>query len=141
MSGHRGRVKSRGLHAPRPFAPRRAYSREMKTFLGHPGGAQKVYDPNGTDRLPQASITLSDKTPKNTSRAHTPAPARGESTVRQLAPLHRKAVNQAAHAAALRFEIELRERWTKELTDALEAGASFQDVQKKIATLATRQRH
>lgn len=61
--------------------------------------------------------------------------------MRQLAPVHRKAVNQAAHAAALRYEIELREQWTKELADALEAGASFQDVQKKIATLATRQRH
>jgi len=56
--------------------------------------------------------------------------------MRQLAPLHRKAVNQAAHAAALRFEIELRERWTKELTDALEAGATFDELQEKIAKLA-----
>jgi hypothetical protein len=57
--------------------------------------------------------------------------------MRQLAPLHRKAVNQTAHAAALRFEIELRERWTKELTDALEAGATFVEIQARIAELST----
>jgi len=56
--------------------------------------------------------------------------------MRQLAPLHRKAVNQTAHAAALRYEIELRERWTKELTQALEDGASFQALQDRIAELA-----
>lgn len=59
--------------------------------------------------------------------------------MRQLAPLHRKAVNQAAHAAALRYEIELRERWTKELTDALEAGATFAEIQVMIAQQCAKQ--
>lgn len=107
----------------------------MKTFLGHPGGA-KVYDLNGLDRLSLAPISLSHKTDKNTTRAH--ARARGEPHMRQLAPVHRKAVNQAAHAAALRYEMELHERWTKELTDALEAGASFAAIQAKIEGLAAK---
>lgn len=53
-----------------------------------------------------------------------------------LATVHRKAVNQAAHAAALRFEIETRSRWIAELTEALEAGATFQELQERIAKLA-----
>lgn len=93
-----GRVKSGGLHAPRPFAPRRARNREMKTFLARSGGAQKVYDFNGLDRLPSFFQLLTRKSRKNTPRAH--ARARGEPNMRQLAPLHRKALNQAAHAAA-----------------------------------------
>lgn len=49
-----------------------------------------------------------------------------------LATAERKAVNQAAHAAAVRFEIETRDRWIQALTEALEAGATFQELQEKI---------
>lgn len=52
-----------------------------------------------------------------------------------LAPVHRKRINQLAHAAALRFELETREKWITELTKAREAGASFDQLQERIATL------
>lgn len=55
--------------------------------------------------------------------------------MKTLAPMHRKAVNQAAHAAAVRFEIATRDRWIQQLTQALEAGASFQQMQERIAAL------
>ena len=55
--------------------------------------------------------------------------------MKTLSTNHRKAVNQAAHAAAQRFEIEIRERWLAELVEALEAGASFQELQERIAEL------
>ena len=54
-----------------------------------------------------------------------------------LAPIHRKAVNQAPHAAAKRFEIETRDKWIRELTQTLEGGASFQKMQARIAKLAS----
>ncbi len=52
--------------------------------------------------------------------------------MKTLATAHRKAGNQAAHAAAVRFEIETRDRWIQALTEALEAGATFQELQEKI---------
>jgi truncated hemoglobin YjbI len=60
--------------------------------------------------------------------------------MKTLATVHRKAVNQAAHAAALRFEMETRERWIRELTEALEAGASFQELREKLEQLARAKR-
>ena len=60
--------------------------------------------------------------------------------MKTLVTAHRKAVNQAAHAAGLRFEIETRDRWLQELTQALEAGATFQELQERIGTLNTRLR-
>ena len=57
--------------------------------------------------------------------------------MKTLAPIHRQAVNRAAHAAAVRFEIETRDRWIQELTRALEAGATFQELQERIAKLAS----
>ena len=59
--------------------------------------------------------------------------------MKTLAPIHRKAVNQAAHAAALRFEMETRDRWIAELTEALEAGSTFTEIDVFIAALATKQ--
>ena len=56
--------------------------------------------------------------------------------MKTLAPVHRRAVNQAAHAAALRFEIETRDRWIQELTQALEAGASFEKLQQLRSSMA-----
>ena len=55
--------------------------------------------------------------------------------MKTLATLHRKAVNQAAHAAAVRFEIETRDKWLRGLTEALEAGATFQELQEEIEAL------
>lgn len=55
--------------------------------------------------------------------------------MKTLAPAHRKAVNQAAHAAAVRFEIETRDRWILELTQALQAGATYDQMQARIASL------
>jgi uncharacterized protein HemY len=55
--------------------------------------------------------------------------------MKTLSTIHRKAVNQAAHAASQRFEMETRDRWIAELTKALEAGASFAEIQAKIAGL------
>ena len=57
--------------------------------------------------------------------------------LKTLVTAHRKAVNQAAHAAGLRFEIATRDRWIQELTQALEAGATFAEMQEKIEALAT----
>ena len=57
--------------------------------------------------------------------------------VKILAPMHRKAVNQAAHSAAVRFEIVKREEWIQSLTDALNNGASFAEMQERIAKLAS----
>ena len=54
--------------------------------------------------------------------------------MKTLAPIHRKAVNQAAHAAAVRFEIEARDKWIRELTEALEAGATFAELQERVST-------
>ena len=56
--------------------------------------------------------------------------------MKTLSSVHRKAINQAAHAAAQRFEVETRDRWIAELTKALEEGASFADLQERIAKLA-----
>ena len=56
--------------------------------------------------------------------------------MKTLAPIHRKAVNRAAHAAAVRFEIETRDKWIRELTEALEAGATFDQLQEHLARLA-----
>lgn len=56
--------------------------------------------------------------------------------MKTLSSVHRKAINQAAHAAAQRFEVETRDRWIADLTKALEEGASFADLQARIAKLA-----
>ena len=56
--------------------------------------------------------------------------------MKTLATVHRKAVNQAAHAAALRFEIETRDKLMRELTDALSAGETFAQLQDRVAKLA-----
>ena len=53
-----------------------------------------------------------------------------------LATVHRKRINQLAHAAALRYELETRDRWIAELSEALSAGASFVELQERIAGLA-----
>ena len=58
--------------------------------------------------------------------------------MKTLAPMHRKAVNQAAHAAAVRFEVETRDRWIAELTEALDAGATFSEMQAKVVVLGTK---
>ena len=50
---------------------------------------------------------------------------------------HRRAVNQAAHAHALKVELETRDRWIKELTEALNAGETFAQIQERIAKLAS----
>ena len=60
-------------------------------------------------------------------------------TMKTLAPIHRKAVNQAAHAAAVRFEIETRDRWLTELAQALADGASFAELGERIAKLSRAQ--
>lgn len=57
--------------------------------------------------------------------------------MKTLVTAHRKAVNKAAHAAAVRFEIETRDRWLYELTQALETGATFQELQARVAKLAS----
>ena len=57
--------------------------------------------------------------------------------LKTLVTAHRKAINQAAHAAAARFEVEARDKWVRELTEALEAGATFQEMQERIAKLAS----
>ncbi len=57
--------------------------------------------------------------------------------MKTLAPIHRKQLNQAAHAAAVRFEIETRDRWIHELTEALNAGETFAELQERIAKLAS----
>ena len=56
--------------------------------------------------------------------------------MKTLATPHRKAVNRAAHAFALKVELLTRERWINELTQALQGGASFAEIQKRIAALA-----
>jgi hypothetical protein len=53
-----------------------------------------------------------------------------------LAPSHRKKINQQAHTAALRYELEIRAHWIAEITLAFEAGASFDELQERIAKLA-----
>jgi len=55
--------------------------------------------------------------------------------MKTLATPHRKAVNRAAHAFALKVELLTRERWLGELTQALEAGATFAELQERIARL------
>ena len=55
--------------------------------------------------------------------------------MKTLSANHRKLINRAAHAAAGRFEIETRDRWIQELTQALEAGAPFAELQERIAKL------
>lgn len=55
--------------------------------------------------------------------------------MKTLAPMHRKAVNIAAHTAAMRFEMETRKKWIQELTEALETGATFADLQERITKL------
>ena len=55
--------------------------------------------------------------------------------MKTLAPRHRKADNQLAHAATVRFEIETRDNWPRVLTEALAGGASFQELQERIAKL------
>jgi len=57
--------------------------------------------------------------------------------MKTLATSHRKAVNRAAHAFALKVELLTRERWLDELTRALEAGATFTELQQRIAKLAS----
>ena len=57
--------------------------------------------------------------------------------MKTLVTAQRKAVNQAAHAAGLRFEIETRDKWIRELTEALTTGATFDELQEKIAKLAS----
>ncbi len=56
--------------------------------------------------------------------------------MKALAPIHRRAVNQAAHAAAVRFELQTRDQWVKELTEALDAGATFDQLRERIERLA-----
>ncbi len=55
--------------------------------------------------------------------------------MKTLATPHRKAVNRAAHAFALKVELQTRERWIDELTQALEAGATFQQLQERLDKL------
>jgi uncharacterized protein HemY len=57
--------------------------------------------------------------------------------MKTLLTVHRKAVNQAAHAAAVRYEIETRDKWIRELTEALEAGTTFDELEKRIAELSS----
>jgi hypothetical protein len=57
--------------------------------------------------------------------------------MKTLLSAHRKAVNQAAHAAAVRFELSTRDKWIRELAEALGAGATFQELQERIAKLAS----
>ena len=52
--------------------------------------------------------------------------------MKTLVTAHRKAVNKAAHAAAVRFEIETRDRWLKQLTQALANGATFEQLQERL---------
>jgi len=54
-----------------------------------------------------------------------------------LPTIHRKKINQLAHAAAVRFEMETRDKWIRELTQALESGASFAELQARIVKLAS----
>ncbi len=55
--------------------------------------------------------------------------------MKTLAPIHRKAVNHAAHAAAVRFEIATRDRWIQELTEDLDAGATYAQIHAKFLRL------
>ena len=57
--------------------------------------------------------------------------------MKTLATAHRKAVNQAAHAYALKVELDTRDKFIRELTEALNAGATFQEMQERIAKLAS----
>ena len=73
-------------------------------------------------------------------QAYTATPYAGTQAPRipkTLVASHRKSINQAAHAAAVRFEIETRDRWIAELTEGLEAGATFAELQERIAKLAS----
>lgn len=54
-----------------------------------------------------------------------------------IVPAHRRKINQLAHAAALRFELDTRDRWTVEVTRALATGATFDQLQACIAKLAS----
>lgn len=74
------------------------------------------------------------KRPKTNPRAY--PRAQGAIFMKTLATPHRKAVNRAAHAFALKVELQTRERWVDELTQALQAGASFAEIQHRIAALA-----
>lgn len=65
-----------------------------------------------------------------------PSRAQENRIMKTLVTAHRKAVNRAAHAFALKVELLTRERWLEELTRALEAGATFAEIQQRIATLA-----
>ena len=56
--------------------------------------------------------------------------------MKTLATVHRKAANQAAHAYALRVEVEARDKLIRELTEALNAGETFPQLQERIAKLA-----
>jgi len=55
--------------------------------------------------------------------------------MKTLATPHRKAVNRAAHAFALKVELLSRERWLDELTRALDAGATFAELQERLDKL------
>jgi len=61
---------------------------------------------------------------------------RSQTNCMTLSQIHPKAVNQAAHAAAVRFEIEARDRWIQELTRARKAGATFAELQAKLSRFA-----
>lgn len=54
-----------------------------------------------------------------------------------LQAIHRKQINQLAHAHALRVELEIRDKWVAEMTQALEGGLSFVEIQERIAKLAS----
>lgn len=55
--------------------------------------------------------------------------------MKTIAPALRRKVNQLAHSHALRVELETRDRWLAELTRELENGATFTQLQEKIAKL------
>ena len=55
--------------------------------------------------------------------------------MKTLATAHRKAVNQAAHAYALKVELDTRAQWMTTLREALDAGATFAEIHATIAQL------
>lgn len=69
---------------------------------------------------------------------YTAEPYPPEQRIAMILPtIHRKKINQLAHAHALRVELEIRDKWVAEMTQALEGGLSFVEIQERIAKLAS----